>query len=477
MTKNLRIAMVGTGYVGLVSAACFSEWGHSVICVDRDTQKIALLTAGQIPLYEPSLEELVKQNFSKNRLHFTTSLEQGISASEVIFVAVGTPTDPKNGRTDLRDLEALAVELAPFLKEHDPKIIVLKSTVPVGTGEKFSKIIRNLNPKASFEMVSNPEFLREGSAVFDFFNPDRLIVGTETERGLSWMKSVYAPLFENNIPCVATDIKTSEMIKYTANCFLATKLGFINEIAGLCEKLETNIEDLIYGIGLDKRIGEGYLRPGPGFGGSCFPKDTQAFTKTAEDAGYPLSIIESVVHSNVRRKNQMVEKIIDAYAGNVKGKRLAILGLTFKANTDDIRDSASLTIIHGLLKEAAKLSVYDPSQTKKAEKMFPEVEWASSAEEALLSADGIVICTEWDEFKKLDFKKIKSQLKPNIEPPLLIDLRDLYDPKTVTLQGFRYVSLGRPTEEPMAMGEGALSSTEVLRGIQKKKVPAEETHV
>lgn len=447
------ITMIGSGYVGLVSGVCFAELGFKVICVDKDLAKIQAIQAGKIPIYEPGLSELVQKNLALGRLLFSTHLESVVQQSELIFIAVGTPTHPKTGEADLSFVESVAFELAPLLNLH--KTIIVKSTVPVGTGQRIKNILKKLNPKSKFSMVSNPEFLREGSAVFDFMNPDRIIVGTETVTARQMMDQLYQPLAVKGSPIVHSNIETAELIKYTANCFLATRIAFVNEIASLCEKLSADVENVMLGVGLDKRIGSGYLKAGPGFGGSCFPKDTQALRYVAEQSGAPLQILDSVILANEFRKKHMIQKIIEACNGTVKGKTLAILGLAFKANTDDVRDSAAITIITGLQEKGAKIKVFDPEAMEKAENLLSNVYFAKDVYDAISGAESVVIVTEWEIFAQLDFNRVKRIMKNSDEhsEPLLIDLRNLYSTSFVTKAGFRYSSVGRPIAYPLPQTE------------------------
>lgn len=444
MNNTFSIAMVGSGYVGLVSAVCFTELGFTVKCVDKDLGKIEAIQKGKIPIYEPGLAELVQKNLKQNRLSFTTDLKAAVQNSQVVFIAVGTPTHPSTGEADLSYVNDLAEELAFLLNEH--KTIVVKSTVPVGTGHNIKKLILNLNPHAKFEMVSNPEFLREGSAVFDFMNPDRIIVGTETQHAQAIMDQIYLPLAKK-CPLVHTNIETAELIKYTANCFLATRIAFVNEIASLCEKLSADVEQVMLGVGLDKRIGSGYLKAGPGFGGSCFPKDTLALRYVAEQAKAPLKILDAVIHANEFRKTNMITKIISDCGGSVHGKTIAILGVAFKANTDDVRDSAALTIISGLQAEGASIRAFDPEAMEKASELLADVYWAKDSYDAISSSDAVVIVTEWEIFAELDLARVKSLMKSKTLP-LMIDLRNLYSPEKVVSVGFTYSSIGRPLVTP-----------------------------
>jgi len=430
----LKITMIGTGYVGLVSGTCFAELGHTVTCIDKDEEKIAKLRQGQIPIFEEKLEEMVRHNVQQGRLTFETNLPSAIENSDVIFIAVGTPTRPEDGSADLSYITTATKDIAPFLTQY--KVIVIKSTVPIGTCHIVKNSILNFNPNADFDIVSNPEFLREGSAVQDFIDPDRIIIGSESTKARDLMNIIYNTFVEHNIPILHTDLESSELIKYTANCFLATKIAFINEIATLCEKTGANIENVVEGIGLDKRIGKGFLQPGPGFGGSCFPKDTLALAHFARTLRSPLTIVDTVIRSNEERKKLMLEKVVEACHKNVAGKKIAILGIAFKANTDDSRESPSLVIIEGLQRLGATIIAYDPAVKKEKQPSFPEVIWASSAKKALQKAEMAVIVTEWDEFKRIDFASFN-------HPITIVDLRNLYDPKAMAKAGIPYFSIGR----------------------------------
>lgn len=469
MGNQLSIAVVGTGYVGLVTGVCFSELGFRVICLDKDKAKIEAIKQGKIPIHELTLTELLLKNVEQNRLHFDTHLPLAIEACDIIIIAVGTPTHPTTGKADLRFVTEVAEELAPQLNQH--KIIVVKSTVPVGTGHRIKKIILNKNPKAQFTMVSNPEFLREGSAVFDFMNPDRIIVGSECAKARQCMNTLYNSFAQQGIPIIHSNIETAEMIKYAANCFLANKIAFVNEIASLCEVLNADVENVMLGMGFDKRIGSGYLKPGPGYGGSCFPKDTLALHHAAAEVKAPLKIIEAVINSNQQRKLAMIDKIISACNGEVAGKTLAILGVAFKANTDDVRDSAALTIIQGLHAAGAILKIFDPIAMDNAAKVMNHLPliWADDIYQAILDTEAVVIVTEWTEFANLDLKRVKKLMKAGtsrsnnrdhnrkgmshsdsseLPAPLLIDLRNLYLPREVTEVGITYISIGRPPAIP-----------------------------
>ena len=431
----MRIAMIGTGYVGLVSGACLSEFGHEVICVDKDAAKVTALRQGVIPIFEPGLDEVVAANVKAGRLSFATELKTAVAGADAVFIAVGTPSRRGDGHADLSYVFAAAEEIAAALTGY--AVVVTKSTVPVGTSRQVESIIKKIRPDAQFDMASNPEFLREGSAIEDFRRPDRVVVGCDTDRAREVMKEVYRPLFLNETPILFTSRETSELIKYAANAFLATKITFINEMASLCEKVGADVQDVSRGIGLDGRIGSKFLHAGPGFGGSCFPKDTLALVKTARDAGAPSRIVEAVMAVNDERKIEMAKKIEAAFGG-VKGKTIAVLGLTFKPNTDDMRDAPSLVIVPELQKAGATIRAYDPEGGKEAHKLL-NLELCKDVYDALSGADGVVILTEWNEFRALDFAKVKAALKT----PLMVDLRNIYRPAQMAQVGFRYVSVGR----------------------------------
>ncbi len=433
----MRIAMIGTGYVGLVSGACLSEFGHEVVCVDKDSAKIADLNNGRIPIFEPGLDEVVAANAKAGRLAFSDDLASAVPQAAAIFIAVGTPSRRGDGHADLSFVFGAAEDIARALDGYS--VVVTKSTVPVGTGRKVEDIIRRIRPDAAFDVASNPEFLREGSAIEDFRRPDRVIVGAESERARNVLKEVYRPLYLNETPIVFTSRETSEMIKYAANAFLATKITFINEIADLCEKIGADVQEVARGIGLDGRIGGKFLHAGPGFGGSCFPKDTLALLKTSQDADAPVRIVETVVAVNERRKVRMAEKIADAF-GDLQGKTLAVLGLTFKPNTDDMRDAPSLVIVPILQAGGAHIRAYDPEGAQEAQKLL-DIEICKDAYEAISGADGVVILTEWNEFRALDLVRVKNLLKR----PLMVDLRNIYRPAAMAEAGFTYVSVGRAT--------------------------------
>lgn len=436
----MRIAMIGTGYVGLVSAACLAEFGHEVICVDKDVAKIDALKKNVIPIFEPGLDEVVAASVKAGRLSFTTDLKAAMPGAHVVFIAVGTPSRRGDGHADLSFVFAAAEEIAANLDSY--AVVVTKSTVPVGTSRKVEEIINRVRPGASFDMASNPEFLREGSAIEDFRRPDRVVVGCDTDRAREVMKEVYRPLFLNETPILFTSRESSELIKYAANAFLATKITFINEMADLCESVGADVQDVARGIGLDGRIGSKFLHAGPGFGGSCFPKDTLALLKTSQDSGATTRIVEAVVSVNENRKLAMAKKIEAAFGG-VKGKTIAVLGLTFKPNTDDMRDAPSLVIVPYLQNQGARIRAYDPEGAKEARKLL-NVELCTDSYDALTGADGIVILTEWNEFRALDFARTKNLLKQ----PLMVDLRNIYRPASMAAMGFTYVSVGRRTAKP-----------------------------
>ncbi|WP_374588518.1 UDP-glucose/GDP-mannose dehydrogenase family protein [Novosphingobium sp.] len=435
----MKIAMVGSGYVGLVSGACFADFGHDVVCIDKDPAKIESLQAGIMPIYEPGLAELVASNVKAGRLTFTTDLAEGIADASAIFIAVGTPSRRGDGHADLSFVYAVAEEVGRNLKQ--PAVIVTKSTVPVGTGDEVERILTEANPGVQFAVASNPEFLREGAAIGDFKHPDRIVVGTDDEWARSVMNEVYRPLFLNKSPILFTSRRSSELIKYAANAFLAVKITFINEMADLCEKVGADVQDVARGIGMDGRIGSKFLHAGPGYGGSCFPKDTLALLKTAEDYEAPTRIVEAVVKVNDARKRAMGRKVIEALGGmdSARGKKVALLGLTFKPNTDDMRDAPSIAIAQALADAGVEVAAFDPEGMELARPLMPEVAMQPNAYAAIEGTDAIVIVTEWDAFRALDLDRIKK-----IAAPVLVDLRNVYDPAEVRAKGFSYVSVGRP---------------------------------
>ncbi len=435
----MKIAMVGSGYVGLVSGACFADFGHDVVCIDKDPAKIESLQAGVMPIYEPGLAELVSSNVKAGRLSFTTDLPEGIRDASAIFIAVGTPSRRGDGHADLSFVYAVAEEVAANLSSD--AVVVTKSTVPVGTGDEVERILSEANSKARFAVASNPEFLREGAAIGDFKHPDRIVIGTDSEWAREVMNEVYRPLFLNRSPILFTSRRSSELIKYAANAFLAVKITFINEISDLCEKVGADVQDVARGIGMDGRIGSKFLHAGPGYGGSCFPKDTLALLKTSEDYDSPLRIVEAVVKVNDTRKRAMGRKVIDALGGAeaARGKKVALLGLTFKPNTDDMRDAPSIAIAQTLADAGVEVSAYDPEGMELAQPLMPDVTMRGNAYAASEGADAVVIVTEWDAFRALDFKRIRGLVRE----PVLVDLRNVYMPDEVRSQGFIYVSVGR----------------------------------
>jgi UDPglucose 6-dehydrogenase len=433
----MKIAMIGSGYVGLVSGACFADFGHDVVCIDKDASKIERLNANIMPIYEPGLDALVKTNVDAGRLSFSTDLAASVKGCNAVFIAVGTPSRRGDGHADLSYVYAASEELA---KAIEPKTIVVnKSTVPVGTGDEVQRIIAETNPDLEFEVVSNPEFLREGAAIGDFKRPDRIVVGTDVEWARDVMRNIYRPLFLNESPILFTSRRSSELIKYAANAFLATKITFINEMADLCEKLGANVQDVSRGIGLDNRIGAKFLHAGPGYGGSCFPKDTLALLKTAQDNDTPVRIVEAVVQANDLRKRAMGRKIVNALGGDARGKKVAILGLTFKPNTDDMRDAPSIAIVQTLLDAGATVTAHDPEGMEEAAKILPDVVMTGSAYEAADKADAVAIVTEWDAYRALDLGKLKAIMAGDV----LVDLRNVYRPEEGAKAGFDYYSVGR----------------------------------
>jgi UDPglucose 6-dehydrogenase len=434
---SMKITMIGTGYVGLVSGACFADFGHDVICVDKDQAKIDRLHQNIMPIYEPGLDALVADNVSRGRLSFTTDTPSAVANADVIFIAVGTPSRRGDGHADLSYVYAAAREIAGAVTK--PVVIVNKSTVPVGTGDEVERIVREVAPDADIQVVSNPEFLREGAAIDDFKRPDRIVVGTENDHARDVMTEVYRPLYINHSPLVFTSRRTSELIKYAANAFLAVKITFINEIADLCEAVGANVQEVSRGIGLDNRIGAKFLHAGPGYGGSCFPKDTLALLKTAEDFESPIKIVEATVNVNESRKRAMGRKVIKAMGGDVRGKTVAILGLTFKPNTDDMRDAPSIAVIRALQDEGAKIRAYDPEGIEQAKTVLTDVEFVSDAYAAADGASALVIVTEWNEFRALDLTRMKGLLAA----PVLVDLRNIYRPEEARRLGFDYTSVGR----------------------------------
>lgn len=434
----MRLAMIGTGYVGLVSGACFAEFGHDVVCVDIDPGKIEKLKKGVIPIYEPDLDELVTRNHAAGRLNFTQDLKAGIADCDCVFICVGTPPRPEDGHADLKYVYQAAKDIAGAMGRYT--VIVDKSTVPVGTAREVDAIVKAQNPSAEWDVVSNPEFLREGAAIEDFMEPDRVVIGADSERARSVMRQLYAPLSDKGVPILMTGRESAEVIKYATNAFLATKVTFINEMADLCEKVGGNVEDVARGLGLDDRIGPRFLRAGPGYGGSCFPKDTMALVKTAEMVGSPTWIVDAVVRKNDARKRQMAHRVGEICGGSVNGKTIAVLGLTFKPDTDDMRESPAIDIVDELRANGATVRAYDPEGTEQAKAVITGAEFCSSAMDALAGADAAVLVTEWAEFEDLDFDAVKSVMKA----ANFVDLRNVFSPANMQAAGFNYLSIGRP---------------------------------
>ncbi len=433
----MHVAMIGTGYVGLVSGTCFADFGHTVTCIDKDASKIERLRGGGIPIYEPGLDLLVAQNVKAGRLSFDTDAAEAIRKADAVFIAVGTPSRRGDGHADLSYVYAAAQEIAGLLDGFT--VIVTKSTVPVGTGDEIEKIIREARPDAQFAVVSNPEFLREGAAIEDFKRPDRVVVGTDDPQARAVMTELYRPLYLNETPIVFTSRRTSELIKYAANAFLALKITFINEIADLCEALGADVQQVARGIGLDKRIGNKFLNAGPGYGGSCFPKDTLALVRTATDVGSPVRLIETTVKVNDERKKNMAGKVSDALSGDLAGKTVGVLGLAFKPNTDDMRDAPSLDIIPALQAMGARVQAFDPESGHEARQLLRDVDFKDDPYDVAHDADVLVIITEWDQFRALDLDRVKLLMKA----PVLVDLRNIYKPDEVRSRGFKYASIGR----------------------------------
>jgi UDPglucose 6-dehydrogenase len=434
----MRIAMIGAGYVGLVSGACFAQFGHDVVCIDKDAARIARLNKGEIPIYEPGLDKLVADNERAGRLSFGLDLDEAVGNADAVFIAVGTPTRRGDGHADLSYVYAAAAEIADAIRGYT--VVVTKSTVPVGTGREVARIIREARPAAEFDVCSNPEFLREGAAIEDFMKPDRVVIGVETQRARDVMTAVYRPLNLIQTPMVFTNIETAEVTKYAGNAFLATKITFINEIADLCEKVGADVHDVARGIGLDGRIGRKFLHPGPGFGGSCFPKDTLALAYTAREANTPQTIVEQVIEVNNSRKRKMAHKVIEFCGGSVAGLTVGVLGLTFKANTDDMRDAPSLDIVPALQAAGARIVAFDPEGMKEAARMLPGIAFAKTAYEAATGADVLVVITEWHEFRGLDPRRLKEAMRK----PRIVDLRNIFNPEEMRGLGFAYEGIGRP---------------------------------
>jgi UDPglucose 6-dehydrogenase len=440
----MKIAVIGVGYVGLVSGVCLAEVGHDVTCVDLDAQKIDKLNQNIVPIFEPGLSDMVATNRETDRLHFTTDLEDALKDAEAAFIAVGTPSRESDGHADLSYIYAAAKSIAE--KAAKPLVIINKSTVPVGTGDEVEEIVKSTRPNLKFDIVSNPEFLREGAAIKDFMAPDRIVVGVESEHAQKVLAQIYAPFAQKNYPVLYVNRRTSELTKYAANSFLALKLAYINEVAELCEVVGADIKGVSKGIGLDPRIGEKFLNAGPGYGGSCFPKDTLALVRTAQDHERPLRLIEMIVSINEYRKRAMSRKIAHMCENEVKGKKIAILGLTFKPNTDDMREAPSISIIQGLQDMGAEICAYDPEGMENAKHILKDVTYCDSALACIDQADAMVIVTEWDEFRDLPFAEIKKKMRK----PVLVDLRNLYDGQTLKAEGFDYQCVGRPLETVMS---------------------------
>jgi UDPglucose 6-dehydrogenase len=434
----MRIAMIGTGYVGLVSGACFADFGHSVTCIDKDADKIVALQRGRIPIYEPGLNQLVADNTASGRLDFSLDLKAAVAQADAVFIAVGTPSRRGDGHADLSYVRAAAREVAQHLTGFT--VVITKSTVPVGTGDDVERIITESNPKADVVVASNPEFLREGAAIRDFKHPDRIVVGTEDERARKVIAEIYRPLYLNQSPIMYTGRRTAELIKYAANAFLATKITFINEIADLAERAGADVQEVARGIGLDNRIGSKFLHAGPGFGGSCFPKDTRALVKTAQDYGVPLRIVEAVLTVNDTRKRAMARKVEAALGGNLRGKTVGVLGLTFKPDTDDMREAPSIPLITALQDLGASVQAFDPVGMDQAKLELPDVSYCDSPYSCATKADALVIVTEWEQFRALDLKRLKKQMAQ----PVIVDLRNIYRPDEMAGHGFTYESVGRP---------------------------------
>src|SRR5213082_27474 len=459
----MRIAMIGTGYVGLVSGACFSEFGVEVTCVDKDAAKIERLSRGEMPIYEPGLYHLVASNMAAGRLRFTGDLKTAVAGADAVFIAVGTPSRRGDGHADLSYVFAAAAEIGEALQQNgnERTLVVTKSTVPVGTGRRVERILQKALPAGRFDVASNPEFLREGSAISDFMRPDRVVIGTESEHARTVLRALYRPLYLLETPIVFTSVETAELIKYAANAFLATKITFINEVADLCEAVGADVQDVARGIGLDRRIGGKFLHAGPGFGGSCFPKDCQALVRTAEEMKAPLAIVDTVLRVNDARKRSMARRIAEACGGSVEGLTLAALGLTFKPNTDDMRDSPSLAFLPALHDAGATIRAFDPEGIAEAKKLMPELEYCADPYEAMDGADALILVTEWNAFRALDLGRVKRLLRR----PLVIDLRNIYKPEEMAAIGLAYHSIGRPSS-PAGAEAAALGAEAATPGAE-----------
>lgn len=434
----MKIAMIGTGYVGLVSGVCFSDFGHDVVCVDKNADKIDLLRTGEVPIYEPGLDQLMATNVESGRLTFSGDLAAAVAGADAVFIAVGTPTRRGDGHADLSFVMAAAKEIAAAISSYT--VVVTKSTVPVGTNRAVKQVIAKANPKAEFDVASNPEFLREGAAIDDFMRPDRVVVGVQCDRAAEVMHEIYRPLYLRDFPILVTDLESAEMIKYAANAFLAAKVTFINEIAALCERTGADVKQVSHGMGLDGRIGNKFLHAGPGYGGSCFPKDTKALARIGQEHGLPMQITETVIKVNEELRRRMIEKVTDMMDGAVTGKTIAVLGVTFKPNTDDMRDAPSLTIVPALIGAGAKVRVVDPQGRREGTDLLPGVHWVEDAYKAAQNANAVVILTEWNEFRALDLKRMAKRMAT----PAMADLRNIYSARDARRAGFcRYVSIGR----------------------------------
>jgi len=440
----MRIAMIGTGYVGLVSGACIADFGHRVTCVDKDSAKICSLKSGEIPIYEPGLKDLVQANVHQGRLHFTTALSEALGGADAVFIAVGTPSRRGDGHADLSYVYEATREIAAALS--DSAVVITKSTVPVGTGDEVERIIREMRPHGDVSVVSNPEFLREGAAIHDFKHPDRIVIGADDERGKKIVTEIYRPLYLNQAPILYTSRRTAELIKYASNAFLATKITFMNEIADLCEKVGADVQEVSRGIGLDNRIGPKFLHAGPGFGGSCFPKDVRALIKTAQDYDVPLRIVEATESVNETRKRAMARKVSAAFAGVLRGETVAVLGLTFKPNTDDMREAPAIPLITALQDMGARVRVYDPMGMEQAKQVLTDVTYCQGPYDCVEEADAAVIVTEWEQFRALELERLRDLMAC----PVIVDLRNIYSPEAMKKQGFAYACIGRaPTFQPV----------------------------
>ncbi|MBX6426550.1 MAG: UDP-glucose/GDP-mannose dehydrogenase family protein [Variibacter sp.] len=461
----MRIAMIGAGYVGLVSGACFADFGHTVCCIEKHPDRLAILRRGELPIFEPGLADLVAANVRAGRLSFTSDLAQSVQGAEAVFIAVGTPSRRGDGFADLSYVYQAAREIAAAIEGY--LVVITKSTVPVGTGDEVERIIAETRPGAEFAVVSNPEFLREGAAIADFKRPDRIIVGTDDVRALAVMEELYRPLYLNRSPILITSRRSAELTKYAANAFLATKITFINEMADLCERVGADVQDVARGMGLDNRIGAKFLHAGPGFGGSCIPKDTLALIKTAQEWGAPTRIVETVVAVNEQRKRAMARKVIGACGGSVRGKTIAVFGLTFKPNTDDVRDAPALAIITALQDGGARVRAYDPQGTQQARSCLENVVYTGGPYACAEGADALVIVTEWDAFRALDLKRVRRLMKA----PVLVDLRNIYEPKDLLAAGFVYVSVGRPSAAPDAGSDARSPPLQLARRPRRSTQP------